>query len=186
MILILEGLNGVGKTSIANAVSEQTGIPVYRAFRQGKDVHWGEGSKLEVGLLEMGVPLNTHVEDLYAADLLATFKGVNVILDRSMISAIAYGVPEKVLSKAQADLCFNYWLDRLWERRDIFYVYMHCHVDVARIRSNRVIKDVHHRAEVELMFHACWMPMANRFQHMDMDTTDIGFDAVLAEITSRM
>jgi thymidylate kinase len=90
-IVILEGANGGGKSSYAKMLSERLKLPVYRAFRGDTGAHWGEGGGREELLKEkFKVPLNTHVDDLYIADLLSALDA-GVILDRSMPSAIAYG-----------------------------------------------------------------------------------------------
>lgn len=90
-IIVLEGVNGLGKTTYAQRLSERLGVPVYRAFRDKISEHWGDRSERELMLREQfGVPLNTHVDDLYAADIVSRL-GAGVIFDRSLPSALAYG-----------------------------------------------------------------------------------------------
>lgn len=94
MIVIFEGTNGVGKSTYANALSKKFGAPVIRPFRSGDtDLHWGHSGKDRFQMLrdELRVPVNTHVDDLYVADFLATYQ-VDAILDRSVPSAVAYGI----------------------------------------------------------------------------------------------
>jgi deoxyadenosine/deoxycytidine kinase len=95
MIIILEGSNGVGKSTYAQELSEQLGgLPIVRPFRNGDtELHWGYKGQERFQMLrdELKVPVNTHVDDLYVADFLATFQ-VSAILDRAVPSAVAYGV----------------------------------------------------------------------------------------------
>lgn len=91
MLVIFEGINGVGKTTYAEELSQITGAKIGKVFRAGNNkLHWGDGSELKDMLTDLKIPLNTHIDDLFMADFLSTFK-VNAILDRTIISAIAYG-----------------------------------------------------------------------------------------------
>lgn len=87
-IIVLEGPNGSGKTHIAWKL--QSAIPdacVYRPFKYNSlYTSWYEAMR------KAGVPINTHVDDLYAADAIDRIArtGQTVILDRSFPSGIAY------------------------------------------------------------------------------------------------
>jgi predicted ATPase len=97
-IVVLEGVNGVGKTSYATAL-EAIGYAVLRPFRPNSGFHFDGNSRHERELKALGVPVNTCVDDLYVADILGKLgrqptaygpQALNVVLDRSMPSAIAY------------------------------------------------------------------------------------------------
>jgi thymidylate kinase len=91
MLVIFEGINGSGKTTYAEELSKITGAKIGKVFRAGNNkLHWGDNSDLKDMLTDLKVPLDTHIDDLFMADFLSTFK-VNVILDRTIVSAIAYG-----------------------------------------------------------------------------------------------
>lgn len=98
MIIVLEGVNGVGKTSAAITLADAIGATAIRPFRPHVGHHWTEPSDaLGDRLRSIGVPVNTHVDDLYAGDLLAKIVDqfhkphyMKVVLDRSMLSAMAY------------------------------------------------------------------------------------------------
>lgn len=93
MIIILEGANGVGKTTYAEALEKALGIKRFRPWSQLK----AEGRKLNniqehpavVRLTSMRVEVNSHIEDMYAANFLAE-TGLGAIVDKSIPSAIAY------------------------------------------------------------------------------------------------
>jgi thymidylate kinase len=87
MILVLEGPCGSGKSTLAKALCAKLGWPMYRAFRRDPNDHT-PGRTAEL-LRDAGLPLNTWMEDMFAADLLAQVKS-NVILDRSLPSGLAY------------------------------------------------------------------------------------------------
>lgn len=84
MIVVLEGASGSGKSTLMKELVARTAWPVYRAFRSNENDH-APGAALKA----LGIPVNTWMEDLYAADLLSVVRG-NVILDRSIPSALAY------------------------------------------------------------------------------------------------
>ena len=135
MIVILEGVNGVGKTTYAKLLSTHLGIPRYRAFKANLEVHWGDNHPMELLLKDkFKVPLNTHVEDLFSADLLGRIGG-DVVLDRSLPSAIAYGLLENdpLLPTDTLEL-FHYWMSLLRDRK-VLYVWMTAQYAVARSRS---------------------------------------------------
>lgn len=135
MIILLEGINGVGKTTYAEMLSKILKIQYYHALKNGNmDVHWGEKGEKERALREVGAPLNTHIEDLYLADMLKTFN-INAVIDRSMPSAIAYGKVERLEYLKTAEECVKVY--SLWEKMmplDVLYVYMLCDYNVAKER----------------------------------------------------
>jgi hypothetical protein len=91
MILVLEGLNGVGKSHRAKLLSQMLGTPIIRPFRRSMDQHMGrEDGGMQARLRSLGIPANTYVEDVFVADLLVQ-TGASAILDRSVVSGIAYG-----------------------------------------------------------------------------------------------
>lgn len=93
MIIILEGSNGVGKSTYAKELASVLGIPIFRPFRHGNtDLHRKNVNEEapEERLAKFGVEVNTHIEDFFAADFLAA-TGAKVVLDRSLPSALAYG-----------------------------------------------------------------------------------------------
>jgi thymidylate kinase len=91
LIIVLEGVNGVGKSTYARLLQERLGYTPLRAFRPSSDCHFNGKYKVERDLQAFNVPYNTHVDDLYVADILGKLKPSNVVLDRSMASAVAYG-----------------------------------------------------------------------------------------------
>lgn len=92
-VVILEGLNGVGKSALAKLLCPALGLKTVRCFRRDASQHLGRGDvrNRAEGLRAMGVPANTFVDDIYVAELMVTL-GAGGLLDRSMGSAIAYGL----------------------------------------------------------------------------------------------
>lgn len=91
-MIIMEGANGGGKTSYARALSGLLDAPLYRAFRRpGADHH--NGNDME-RLQNLGVPVNTWMDDMYLADL-SRIIGNEVIVDRSMPSAVVYEIVQR-------------------------------------------------------------------------------------------
>jgi len=98
MLIILDGTNGTGKSTHACRIVEllnkggHHNYRVLRALRNNPALHLGreDGGRVK-RLRELGVPVNTFVDDIYMADFLAA-TGVRAVLDRSIGSAIAYGL----------------------------------------------------------------------------------------------
>lgn len=165
-IIVLEGINGVGKTTYAQALASATRLPVYRAFRDNIGAHWGEKSERERLLKErFGVPLNTHVDDLYVADFLASFKA-GAILDRSMPSAIAYGLEQGslIVSDAQREMLQFWETSLISSGARVAYVWLKAPYDVAKARCEGrawpMNKTVHNRLDkvFERVFQATRLP----------------------------
>lgn len=94
MLLVLEGCNGVGKSHQTAVLSEHFQAPIIRPFRPTPDFHFTGSTQLEQELKELKIPVNTYVDDLYAADLLGKLlrsASVPVVLDRSLPSGLVYG-----------------------------------------------------------------------------------------------
>ncbi len=92
MIIMLDGVNGSGKTTYAYHLKLLLGVKVCRVFRSDdKNLHWGSsGEKFRKELEKIKVPINTHIDDIFMADFMRSFQ-VDAILDRTIISAIVYG-----------------------------------------------------------------------------------------------
>jgi len=172
VIAIFEGVNGVGKTTQAKRLAAYARVPLFKPFKPtDSTIHWGQDSALENGLKLLGVPINTHVEDLFMADFLATFRNVDCVLDRGMPSAVAYGLAQGVCESALWD-AFAYWMARLSERDDVLYIHMSCNLDLARARCAGRMPcgpdlDVLIRA-----YDECFQRVVTSFNTISIDTTD--------------
>jgi thymidylate kinase len=131
MIIALEGSNGVGKTTYARKLSAETGWPIFRALR-------GHGDKHNQAMLDeyrrLGIPANTFVDDIYQADMFRMLKP-NVILDRSMLSALAYDAVYQQDTMMDPKAVWNVWC-RLAMEAIICLVWLHAPSGVARERCS--------------------------------------------------
>jgi len=124
LIIVLEGVNGTGKSTYAEKLSKGLNAPAIRPFRQGPDHHFTGTTHIERELKALGVPYNTHVDDLYTADILGRLlkfnKHIPVILDRSVGSAIAHG--ERPLR--DAGRLIGLWHQLLGPETQVLYVWL--------------------------------------------------------------
>lgn len=185
MIIVLDGLEGTGKSTAARILSRQLGLPVYRAFRPNPDDHFNGDTLQERMLRRLRVPVNTYVEDMFVVDLLAT-TGASAILDRSMPSAVAYGTLHKDWTEAEAAEGFSYWMDRLERCEDVSYLYMTCNRHVSQIRSAGRRRDLDDEAHLHDRFMYCWREMSPRFNAHTLDTSNHGVEAMMADIAKRI
>lgn len=80
MLIVIEGLDGTGKTTLAKALSRATGLPVIKLSTTAgyKD-------------LPKDLPVNSWVEGAYTL-LLSRLLSADAICDRGVLSGIVYGV----------------------------------------------------------------------------------------------
>lgn len=191
MIYILEGVNGVGKTRYAKMLREQLDIPIVRPFRNGSlmdDCHWNADPKLksnkwQTTLEAMGVPINTHVDDLYVADFLATFR-MDCILDRSVPSAVAYGILHHHRGGWYDDGANVTDLLELWQRTMHIlpsrYVWLRAPYEVAKNRASGWTPNKKQYDVLDKTFARCfrWIRMPKR----QINTAEVTAEDGVAQI----
>jgi thymidylate kinase len=123
-IIILEGVNGTGKSMYAKKLAGAFQACVMRPFRQHEDHHFNGETTMERDLKALGVPYNTHVDELYVADFLGKLHSAgqrpSVVLDRSIGSAVAHG--DRPIS--DAGKLINTWYRLLGENAPVLYVWL--------------------------------------------------------------
>lgn len=143
MILMLEGANGAGKTAYAKKLSRVLGYPIYRAFR-------GNAEKCDYGLLEkmeneFGLKANCHIDHIYMADFFGAID-VDVILDRTYPSSLAYDHVYKENDPGKSAAGYRFWLKQI-KKFDCIYVWLEVDYDTAsRRRSGFTPKRKEHDA----------------------------------------
>lgn len=128
-LIIIEGVNGTGKSTYADKLSFEYGSTTLRAFRRDPNQHFDGESKIEMNLRRAGIPFNTHVEDFYIADTLATIdlgNDIRTVLDRSLPSALAYGQWPKMPSATVPGRTFMFelWKTMLEPIQRCIYVWL--------------------------------------------------------------
>lgn len=142
MLVIIEGMNGVGKTTLAKKISGYFNIPILRAFKDNPNIHFKHSKELELKLTRFRIPFNTYVEDLFVADLLSKCKELNCVLDRSMPSAFAYGLEDGDWSnRNMAEEGLHWWIDIIKTRMDLTYIHLMCDVKVSAERVGNRMPD---------------------------------------------
>lgn len=139
MIWVLEGLNGVGKSAVAVRLAAKLGMPILRPFRNGQiGVHLGrDGDNTQQRLRALGVPANTFVDEIYLADFLVAANIKDAVLDRSIGSAIAYGLAYgDVRDAVHAKDIVAEWCS-YFARLQARYVYMVADRGIRRVRAGR-------------------------------------------------
>lgn len=173
MIIILEGLNGVGKTTYARALAERLDIPIVRPFRrEGQHLGREDGGRQQ-RFHDLGIPVNTYVEDVFTAEFLGS-TGYSAVLDRGMGSAVAYGMLYGTLPNADtAERVLNLWEETIQRHPDtVIYVNMVARPEVRKARcKNRWSPDVEQTAVLEKWFKRVFQTI--ELDKMQIDTSDI-------------
>jgi thymidylate kinase len=101
MLIIFEGINGIGKSTVVERLSKQYNIPIYKTF--GKDRESLPKGKNVGKLIEI---FQQGIGDLFAIDTIRQSLST-MILDRCSISAYAYNHGEDSLEIAKQwwELC---------------------------------------------------------------------------------
>ena len=152
-ILIVEGVDMVGKTTILSELSKQINIPVYKEVREERwydhyiDLKYAEESRIQM------------LEQL----------GFSVIFDRSYISEFAYAHAYNRLTNDE--IIGN--LDKRYAKlgAKIIYLYKqnHCVEDKTHLIECEKYKTVEENYEIYLQFHTdC--------EYIALDTTDENLD----------
>lgn len=133
-VIILEGVNGTGKSLYAKKLAGGLNAAIVRPFRQGDNHHFTGDTPMERDLKALGVPYNTHVDEMYVADLLGKLgragQRFSVVLDRSIGSAIAHG--DRPLS--DAGKLVDVWARLLGPEAQVVYVWLKAPWHVAHAR----------------------------------------------------
>lgn len=138
MIIVLEGVNGTGKSTYARRLAGGLNAAVIRPFRQGPDHHFTGDTPMERELKAFGVPYNTHVDELYTADFLGRMikagQRPGAVLDRSVASCIVHG--DRPVSDASS--LVNLWSRLLGADAPVVYVWLTApwHIAEARLKAD--------------------------------------------------
>jgi len=133
-VIILEGLNGAGKSHVALRLSQELCVPIYKAFRVSPDQS-KEFCVDPVQLQANGIAINTFHEDVYASDFLR-MAPTDVILDRSLPSGIMYGTIQDL--KCDWNFLFNLWHSNMLQAKAVI-IWMECEYQAAKDRINGTI-----------------------------------------------
>lgn len=129
MILLLEGTNGVGKTTYIRQLEKRLGWPSYSAFRGKADKY---DPTMLAELKRLGVPVNTFVDEMYMVDLVRA-TGIDIIVDRSFPSAVAYDQVFGQDTFLDIEATSKIWLD-LVKEAGMLYVWLSTSFAVAHKR----------------------------------------------------
>ena len=107
-MIILEGADGTGKTTLANRLKDSLDFPIIKAFQNTN----------EDLLKELKIPTNSYHEDFYFLEYWDQLGRPDCVLDRSIISGFIY----ERQYKFKAAIALNYWLSRLLPYKDDIYI----------------------------------------------------------------
>ena len=147
MIVVIEGAIGAGKTSLGRALNSMMNAPLYRPFRLQRDDHTPGIGDPRVALVESAMPVNTYLEDMYVADLLAALRDPVVILDRSLPSGLAYNqAGAHGLPTEQLQILASLWAERMVQAHALV-IYM----DAPRDRCRKIAGTRYWEREAQLI-----------------------------------
>lgn len=137
--IVIDGIDGTGKTTIANYVAEKVGgiyIPAFGAGPIGKEIR--KSFLTETTTLSNKVSYRyiaaALVESFYVYILPALKAGNTVVVDRFMASTYAYQVHSHPKDNLYSDY-WNLYQDMLNLATPDLYMWMHADIDVCLSRS---------------------------------------------------
>lgn len=132
MILILEGINKVGKTSIAEKLSSDYGFDSIRMFN--KQIPEQTLFQLASELNSFGMPINDFYEDIIMAEFLSQIsKDIAIVFDRSVASSDVYRILNG--QKPVSDKILEWWYGKL-KLLNATYVWVHTDYESISERTN--------------------------------------------------
>lgn len=190
MIVIVEGINGSGKSTLVESLIKNLWrgqwAVYYRPFLTGRwNDEWVKFMREQVK-----IPVNTYIEDLFVDDALAVAAragaGSNIIRDRSLPSAIAYGIFYGIIS---SDHPINGWME-LWQKSllqagegQALYIQLRCSYGDSKERCNHKnfpFKNKDEWLEVAGWIDWCWQRITIPKLCIDTNGYAPGTTAVIA------
>lgn len=113
MIIVFEGNDKVGKSTLAKALSEEIGFPIVRVFKDESIV------KLSNEVARIG-KMNDAFEDIVIMEMINQ-TGIDVILDRSLPSADCY---RRLRKEEPVDIKLISWWFNCLRKNQGFYIWV--------------------------------------------------------------
>lgn len=127
MLIVVEGINGSGKTTLIRSLKSVFRVNELRPFAAFRERgHWDLPSDGLVQLNDVGVRVNTHIEDFYIADFVSAMPHEDFVTDRSLPSAMAY---QHWTYDARVK-AYALWR-KILARTAVAYIHLDCQLDVA-------------------------------------------------------
>jgi len=181
-IVILEGPNGVGKSSHAALLAEKLGVSMFRPLREDPNDHWQGNERAR--LWDMGVPANTFVDDIYAADFLVQM-GSGAILDRSMPSAFVYWQAEEHETPEPTMFHLDWWQWKLEKHSGpVLVVFMEANYGVVKDRIGERAPDAKTFGRLGSAFSRVFQRI--KLPKMVLDTTRYSLNQGVGRIWTRL
>ncbi len=133
MVIVVEGMNGSGKTKVIEKFTEKH--PNFKKIRM-YDRTCEEGlHSIKDRISCMGDKTNDYLEDLHILEFVRQ-SGINVVLDRSIISATIHRMLRKERPVSQAIM--TWWFKTL-VKLDPVYVWFKVSYDNVNLRSDKIM-----------------------------------------------
>ncbi len=179
MLIILEGVNGVGKTTLAASLAK-VGYTRLKPFRVSDKGHWGDQDTevLRGRLIAMGIPVNSYVEDIFIAEFLRQLPSLDVVLDRSIPTSLAYSTLPQGVDPSEL---LALWTSLLAPLRPL-YINMVASYRVAAERSGTRALPFPEYCRVIDAFDKIKSDLSSDWQTLSIDTTFATPDEVWQQV----
>lgn len=119
MVVIFEGIDKTGKSTLARKISNTVNYKILRVFdKQKKEDTLYSISK---HFRDFNFPVNDYYEDLIITETLSQMKDVNVILDRTVVSGDVY---RKLCGKREIPKEIMEWWYKKLESMNALYIWV--------------------------------------------------------------
>lgn len=180
MLIVIEGINCTGKTTLVNNLGCLLHITPFKCWKSNTGEHW---TKDEIDYYrKLGISVNSFEEEMYFSFFISKFD-IKVIKDRDLISALVYSKFRD--EDLQFDDLFDIWKKNIRKHPgSVFFVYLYSTYSeyTRRVYHRRNARALEFQEWCDLKHNYDWYYNRIPFNKFSIDTTKIDEENCCSEV----